>query len=193
VVLRWYTDRRYRSRIYTIETAPARRVAIVFGAGYWAEGQLSDVLADRVYIAAQLYHQGKVRKLLMTGDNSAIDYNEPKQMRGYALELGVPDRDIVLDYAGRRTYDSCYRANYIFGVTDAILVTQAYHLDRALFTANNLGIDAVGVGADRRDYYYIKRYWQRELLATTLAWWEVMVARPKPILGEKMPIFADAP
>ena len=193
VALRWYTDRRYRSRIYSVETAPARRVAIVFGAGYWAEGQLSDVLADRVYIAAQLYNQGKVRKLLMTGDNSALDYNEPKQMRDYALKLGVPSDDIVLDYAGRRTYDSCYRANYIFGVTDAILVTQAYHLDRALFTANNLGIDAVGVGADRRDYYYIRRYWWRELLATSLAWWEVAIAHPEPILGEKLPIFPDTP
>ncbi len=187
--LRWWTDRRYSDHVYTVDDVPARDVAIVFGAGVWPDGTLSPVLADRVQTAVDLYGADKVHKLLMTGDNRRADYNEPARMRDYALSLGVPADDIVPDYAGRRTYDSCYRARRIFGVTEAILVTQSYHLDRALFTARNLGIDAVGVAADRRDYVYIEAYWWRDLLATTLAWWEVKVTRPAPMLGEKEPIF----
>ena len=191
LVLRWRTDYKYKGLIHTLENVPPRRVAVIFGAGIWPDGRLSDILIDRVYTAAQLYHQGKVEKLLMSGDNRFVHYNEPKHMRDYAVDLGVPDEDIVLDYAGRRTYDSCYRAGYIFGVTDTILVTQAYHLDRALFIANNLGLDAIGVVADRRTYIHLQRYWWRELLATTLAWWEVKVTHPEPILGDKLPIFPN--
>lgn len=189
LILRAWTDWRYKHLTYMVETAPPRSVAIVFGAGVWPDGRLSAILEDRVITAVELYQQGKVRKLLMTGDNRTLDYNEPQHMREYALALGVPDEDIVLDYAGRRTYDSCYRARHIFGVKDAILVTQAYHLDRALFTADHLGIDVVGVCADRRSYVYIRQYWWRELFATTLAWWQLFVTRPEPVLGERLPIF----
>jgi SanA protein len=191
LALRWWTDLRYQGAIYTPAQAPTRRVAIVFGAGVWPGGVLSDVLVDRVDTAVELYRLGKVEKLLLTGDNSTPYYNEPKHMRDHAIARGVPDRDLVLDYAGRRTYDSCYRARYIFGVTEAILVTQAYHLDRALFTANALGIKAVGVRADRRDYRRVQAYWWRELFATSLAWWQVKITRPEPILGEPLPIFPD--
>lgn len=189
--LRWWTDRAAKPLIYTVETVPPRRVAIVFGAGVWPDGRLSAILEDRVYTAVQLYKAGKVEKLLMTGDNRFIEYNEPGHMRAYALSLGVPAKDIVLDYAGRRTYDSCYRARHIFGVSEAILVTQAYHLDRALFTARALGIDAVGVGADRREYVYLTRYWWREMLATPVAWWEVKVRHPLPVMGEPLYIFPE--
>lgn len=187
--LRWWTDYTAKPLTYSLDTAPSRRVAIVFGAGVWPDGRLSAVLEDRVYTAVQLYKAGRVQKLLMTGDNRFVDYNEPGHMRRYALSLGVPDEDIVLDYAGRRTYDSCYRARNIFGVTDAILVTQAYHLDRALFTARAMGIDAVGVPADRREYVYLRRYWWREVLATAVAWWQVKISQPVPVMGEKLPIF----
>jgi len=189
VLLRWWTNYRFGRDVYTLDSAPARPVAIVFGAGVWPGGQLSPVLEDRVYTGAQLYHAGKVQKLLMTGDNRTVDYNEPAHMREYALELGVPDEDIVLDYAGRRTYDSLYRARHIFRVDAAILVTQAYHLDRALFTAHGLGLDVVGVSADRRDYLYITQYWWREMLATALAAVEVYITHPVPVLGEELPIF----
>jgi len=191
VILRWWTDYRYGRLIHTVEAAPSRRVAIVFGAGIWADGRLTPILADRVATAAALYQRGSVEKLLMTGDNRRIDYNEPAAMRDYAVSLGVPADDIVLDYAGRRTYDSCYRARRIFCITDAILVTQAYHLDRALFTAHHLGIDVVGVPADRRDYARIRYYWWRELAATTIAFWEVLVTRPEPVMGEPLPIFPE--
>ena len=142
--------------------------------------------------AVELYHQGKVQKLLMTGDNRFLDHDEPQRMYDHAVGMGVPGKDIVLDRAGFRTYDSCYRARVIFGVTEAILVTQAYHMDRALFTANHLGIRAIGVAVDRRDDAGIRYYWWREILATPLAYWQVLVSHPEPVLGEKLPIFPDA-
>jgi SanA protein len=181
-----------RRLIYArIEDAPARRVAIVFGAGVWPDGRLSDVLADRVSTAVALYRADKVEKLLMTGDNRFVDYNEPQAMKEYALQLGMPERDIVLDYAGRRTYDSCYRAKEIFEVPNAILVTQRFHLPRALYTCNGLGLESVGVAADRRFYQRIRWFTLREQPAILMAWWEVMVSRPEPVLGDKLPILPD--
>lgn len=189
VGLRWWTDHHYSGRIYAVADVPPKSVAIVFGAGYWPGGVLSDILADRVETAVALYHAGKVQKLLMTGDNRTLDYNEPGRMLDYALSLGVPREDIVLDYAGRRTYDSCYRAKHIFMVDDAILVTQEYHLDRALFTADSLGLDVVGVAADRRQYSLVQSYWWRDVLATARAWWDLKIAKPLPVMGDPLPIF----
>src|SRR4051794_21314450 len=129
-------------------TLPAHHVALVFGAGLNAQGGPSPVLYDRVATASGLYHAGKVQKLLMSGDNSQVDYNEVGVMRRTAVELGVPADDIVLDYAGFRTYDSCYRARAIFGLSDATLVTNEFHLPRALYTCQALGLTVVGVNAD---------------------------------------------
>ena len=146
----------------------------------------------RVATAAELYFNKKVQKLLMSGDNQYADYNEPGAMREYALKLGVPDEDIVLDYAGRRTYDTCYRAKAIFGLDNAILVTQSFHLPRAIYTCNHLGLQAIGVAADLREYRPRSLfYWNlRELPATVVALWEVHFARPQPVLGDPEPIFS---
>ncbi|NDJ77959.1 MAG: hypothetical protein GYB65_17045 [Chloroflexi bacterium] len=184
-----------QSHIYAADEVPERSVAIVFGAQVHTNGRPSAMLTDRVATGADLYHAGKVDVLLMTGDNSTVDYNEPAAMREEALALGVPETAIVLDYAGFRTYDSCYRAREIFGVTDAILVTQAFHLDRALLTCSNLGIDAVGVAADyQRPWGYsesVLNYLRlREFPATTLAFID-LARRPQPILGEPLPIFPE--
>lgn len=180
-----------RPRTVTVTSAPKERVAIVFGAGLWRDGSPTPVLRDRVTTAARLYFSGKVEKLLMSGDNRFANYNEPGAMRAYALELGVPEKDIVLDFAGRRTYDTCYRARDIFGVRDAILVTQAFHLPRAIFTCNALGISATGVPADLRSYRQRSLfYWNlREIPATLVALWELYVAHPMPVLGNPEPIF----
>ncbi len=179
-------------RTFTAETAPTDRVVIVFGAGLRRDGTPTAILRDRVETAAHLFKDGKVEKLLMSGDNRFVEYNEPEAMRQYALSLGVPDEAIVLDYAGRRTYDTCYRAKAIFGVKSAILVTQDFHLPRALFLCNTLGLEAVGVKAD--NFYYLKRlrlYWNvRELLATVGAFMDVYVNKPLPVLGEPEHIFA---
>ena len=189
---RLITELSTREDIYTVETAPVRGVAVVFGAGLWRDGSPTPVLQDRVATAAQLYFAGKVEKLLMSGTNMVVEYNEPEAMRQYAIALGVPDEDIVLDYAGRRTYDTCYRARSIFQVGDPILVTQAFHLPRSLYTCRAMGMDAVGVAADQRDYRRGSLlYWNlRELPATLTALWQVHVTRPEPVLGEPLPIFS---
>jgi SanA protein len=180
-----------KSRVATVEQVSPQRVAIVFGAGLWRDGSPTPVLRDRVATAADLYFAGKAEKLLMSGDNRYEDYNEPAAMKEYALSLGVPDEAIVLDYAGRRTYDTCYRARDIFQVESAILVTQQFHLDRALYICNQLGVPATGVSADRRTYRRESlNYWRtRELFATLTALLDVHVIQPTPILGEPEPIF----
>ena len=154
------------------------------------------MLADRVAMGAKLYQQGKVRALLLTGDNSEISYNEPEAMRQYALRLGVPDDAIVLDYAGFRTYDSCYRARDIFQVSGATLVTQDFHLDRALLVCNALGVDSVGVAADMVSS---ERYSARALLSsqlrefpsTALSVFDLLRGEKPTYLGEPLPIFTS--
>ena len=152
------------------------------------------MLADRVAMGAELYRAGKVQALLMTGDNSEIYYNEPEAMRQYALSLGVPDEAIVLDYAGFRTYDSCYRARDIFQVRSAILVTQDFHLDRALLVCNQLGIESVGVAADvMRPTGYARgsllSSQLREFPATALSVFDLLLVEQPTYLGEPLPIF----
>jgi SanA protein len=166
-------------------------VAIVFGAGYWPSGRLSNALADRMETAIALYEAGLVNKLLLTGDNRFVEYNEPAAMAEYAQARGVPRDDLVLDYAGRRTYDSCYRAKAIFGVERAVLVTQAFHLPRALYTCDRLGLESVGVVADRRSYVRSAWYEMRETFALTRAWLDVNLFRPTPVLGEPIPVDWD--
>lgn len=178
-------------RLVSLEEAPASAVAIVFGAGLQRDGTPTPVLRDRVATAAELYFSGKVKKLLMSGDNRFLDYNEPGAMAAYAISLGVPEEDIVLDYAGRRTYDTCYRARHIFGIQEAILVTQRFHLPRALYLCNSLGVQALGVDADLRAYRRRSQLiWHlRETPATLVALWEVHISHPVPVLGDPEPIF----
>lgn len=180
-------------RMVTAQAAPASRVAIVFGAGLQRDGTPSPVLQDRVKTAADLFFAGKVEKILMSGDNRFINYNEPGAMQAFAVDLGIPLEAIVLDYAGRRTYDTCFRAREIFGVHEALLVTQRYHLPRAIFTCNRLGVHAIGVIADQRDYLRRSEgYWNlREIPATLVALWEVWISKPLPVLGKFEPIFPD--
>ncbi len=189
----------YAARIYKSvadlpdENTPpggARRIAIVFGAGLTRSGEPTPALYDRVATAVDLYQRGLVKKLLLTGDNRFVDYNEPEAMRRTAIKLGVPNADLVLDCAGRRTYDSCYRAKEIFGVQRAILVTQAFHLDRALYLCDAFGIDSIGVVADRRNYSETAETWWsiREAAASLAAWIDVNIAHPLPVLGDPLPI-----
>lgn len=189
--VRWAAHQRvYANAAEVPATQPPLPIALVLGAGVWADNTPSPVLYDRLATAVELYKLKRVSKLLMTGDNSYQDYNEPEVMRQTALAMGVPDTDIVLDFAGRRTYDSCYRAREIFGVTQAVIVTQNFHLPRTLYLCRELGIDSVGVVADRRVYERGSRLrWAvRENLAQVGAWWDINLLQPTPILGEKIPI-----
>jgi SanA protein len=184
-----------RGRIYPLSEVPIRKVAIVFGAGLWRNGSPTPVLEDRVTQAANLYFAGKVEKLLMSGDNRFVSYNEPEAMRKLALTLGVPNDAIVLDYAGRRSYDTCYRAKAIFRVDEAILVTQAFHMPRVIYTCNRLGVNSVGVESELRIYRKSSvLYWNaRELFATVAALWDVNLGHPIPVLGKQEPIFPELP
>jgi len=180
------------SRIYQQDESPVGRVAIIFGAGLRRDGTPTAMLRDRVLTGADLYFDGKVEKLLMSGDNRFADYNEPESMRQFALSLGVPDEAIVLDYAGRRTYDTCYRAKAIFGVDSALLITQRFHLPRALFLCNMLGLETTGVEA-------IHCYWNgspfvwniREQFATVAAFLDLYVSAPPVVLGHPEPLFVE--
>jgi vancomycin permeability regulator SanA len=149
-----WVDIRANGLIYEHTSArlPSRHVALVLGAGLNPEGKPSAFLYDRVATAADLYKAGKVKKLLMSGDNGDVYYNEVEAMRVSAIELGVPDADIVLDYAGFNTWDSCFRARDVFSQRDVIIVTQKFHLPRALYACRHLGVSAVGVMADRQPY-----------------------------------------
>ena len=171
-----------------LNTLPHHHVAVVFGAGI-RNGLPTAMLYDRVASAVDLYRAGVVDKLLMSGDNRYIDYNEPEVMRQTALKLGVPERDIVLDYAGRSTYETCYRAGAIFGLSEAVLVTQRFHLDRALMTCNQLGVQAVGYVADRRTYS-ATIWWNtlREIPATLKAYIDLYVTKPLPVMGDRIVI-----
>ncbi len=185
----WTLTGRYGPLIYTdADAVPTRPVALVFGAGYWPDGTPSDVMRDRVEAAVALYQAGRVRKVLFSGDNRFVDYNEPAKMAEYGLSLGLPAEAIVLDYAGRRTYDTCYRAQAIFGLHQVVLVTQRYHLPRALTICRGLGLEPVGYVADRRPYVHIREYWAREVPALWLSWWDLWVRHPVPVLGDPIPI-----
>ncbi len=167
----------------SVAAAPNRPVAIVFGAA-------GDILTDRVTTGVELYKAGKVQKLLMTGDNGRDGYNEPEDMKQKAIAEGVPARDVVCDYAGFRTYDSLYRARDIFGVRSAILVSQRYHLPRALFLGEKLGLDVVGVDAARHRYAGQAGFDLREIAAVEVAWWQATVSHPRPkYLGKPEPLF----
>jgi vancomycin permeability regulator SanA len=181
-----------QARIYRLgETVPREPVAIVFGAGLRRDGTPTQLLADRVATAADLYRGGVVQKILLSGDNRTPSHNEPEAMRQYALHLGVPNEDLVLDPAGTRSYDTCYRARFVFGVQEAILVTQDFHLPRVIYTCEGIGMRVVGVSADRRPARLLSQlFWSaREVPASALAVLDINVFRPQPMLGPLQPIY----
>lgn len=185
---------RYDARIVRpglIDTAEWQRprVAIVFGAGIYSDGRLSAMLEDRVRTAAELYRLEKVDRILVSGDNRFVDYNEPRAMREYLISHAVDPKDVILDYAGRSTYETCQRAVEIFGVRRAVLVTQKFHLPRALYLANKLGLDSWGVIADYRDYGAVMDYQEaREIAAEVKAFYNLYLLPPATVLGNREPI-----
>jgi SanA protein len=183
-----YSIDRVQTSITEIPTDEPKRIAIVLGARVWDDGSLSHALIDRVTTAVELYRAGRVKKLLMSGDNPSADYDEPTAMKKFAVELGVPENDIVLDFAGRRTYDTCYRAKEVFDVKSAIIVTQEFHQARSIYLCSNMGIDSIGIVANRRKYLG-ENYWAfREFFSVFSAWFEMNFAPFEPISGAKEPI-----
>ncbi|MEU6155259.1 ElyC/SanA/YdcF family protein [Actinosynnema sp. NPDC047251] len=165
---------------YTAEDVPQAPVALVLGAGL-RDGRPTPFLAGRLDVAADLYRRGKVKVLLVSGDNSRQDYDEPSAMRAYLVGHGVPDRVIVADYAGLDTWDSCTRARRIFGVERATVVTQEFHLPRAVALCREAGLEAFGVGHDTWQWTTTTAYgYAREAFASGKAMWDSLVVRRDP-------------
>lgn len=174
-----------------IRTVEPSTVAIVLGAKVYPDASLSAMLADRVDTGIDLYESGKVKKLLMSGDHGQKGYDEVNAMRARAVERGVPENDIFTDHAGFSTYESMVRAKKVFKVTDAIIVSQDFHLPRALFVARDAGLKAQGVAADRRPYLTGRASRLREYAANVKALWETAVNAEPTYLGPTIPITGD--
>ncbi|APG61343.1 hypothetical protein LPB144_01435 [Christiangramia salexigens] len=158
-------------------TLPEANTVIILGASVHADGKLSPILKDRVDTAIRLFEAGKVKNFLVTGDHRSDDYNEVAAMVNYLEKKGIADSLITADHAGLDTYDSMYRAGKLFGVDNAVVVTQAFHLPRTLYIASKLNLDYTGFTADQRAYTTEYRLKQREKLANFKALWEVLLKK----------------
>ena len=157
-----------------ISKIPPRETVIILGASVHSDGKLSPILQDRVDTAIKLYRSNKVKNFHVTGDHRTEDYNEIAAMVAYLRERGIPQNQITSDHAGLDTYDSMYRAGKLFNVENATVVTQKFHLPRALFISGQLGFNYFGFTADQRAYQTEYRLKQREKLANVKALWEVL-------------------
>ncbi|ATB50962.1 SanA/YdcF family protein [Corallococcus macrosporus] len=180
----------YEDRIIPLEQAPEAPVALVFGAGLARGAVPSPVLAQRLDAAVALWRQGKVQTVLVSGDQTKPFHHETRAMRRYLVEHGVPESAVQGDEAGLSTYDSCLRAATVFGAKRAVLVTQRFHLTRALFIANSVGIDAWGVAADEgrpTPWRYLVRETLSRVLALAMVVLEVEPAYPsgRAVLPER--------
>ncbi len=179
-----------RHYIYNdVQQAPGADVVIVPGAAVLGNAVPAPIFRDRADAAIALYKAGKVTKILVSGDNSAVSHNEVNPARRYLIGKGIPDQDIFLDHAGFDTYSSMYRARAIFGVSSAIITTQSFHLPRAVFIARRLGIEAYGLNADVG--HILLRNYLREVLANEKALLDLVLHRKPKYLGETIPIMGD--
>lgn len=164
-----------------IEKAP---VGIVFGAGLTADNTPSDALMDRLTVAAELYDRDLIDTILVSGDNRTQNYNEPDVMKQTLIDtFTIPAEAIFADYAGRRTYDTCRRAHELWGIDQAVLVTQGYHLPRAIWTCGALGIESAGISATLQPYIKEALFKVREVGATYKAFVDLYLIEPEFIGG----------
>lgn len=180
---------RVRASIAELDPAP---VAIVLGAGVRKDGTPSHALEDRLQQALELQRSGKVKKVLVSGDHGAEPYDETNTMRRWLLARGVPPEALFCDHAGFSTYDTFVRARHVFGIERAIVVTQGFHLPRALYVAQTMGIDAQGTPCDRRTYRKGAWFEVRELGSRAKAWFQATMDPPDPsTLGPAISIEGD--
>ena len=164
---------------------------VILGCKVKDDGQPSDMLRDRLQRGIELYRLGAAPKIIMSGDHGRKNYNEVGTMKQYAVEAGVPSSDVFMDHAGFSTYETVYRAKEIFGAKKVIIVTQKYHLYRALYIAKSLGLDAVGVDSDLETYRGQLKRDIREVLARCKDF-ATSIIKPKPTyLGEAVPVSGD--
>ncbi len=179
-----------KSFIYkNVDDIPTTQVVIIPGAAILKSGELSPIFKDRVDKAIELYNLKKVSKILVSGDNSTVSYNEVNPVRIYLLERGIPDQDIFLDHAGFDTYSTMYRARDVFGATSTVISTQDFHLPRAVFIGKSLGLTAYGADADTLNI--LPRNYVREVFANVKAFLNLSFDRLPKYLGEPIPITGD--
>ena len=171
---------------------PACYTAIVLGASVHRNGNLSSILSDRVDGALELYNSGKIKRFLLSGDHGQTDYDEVNTMKNYLIKEGVDSADIFLDHAGFDTYSSMVRAKEVFKVDSLYIVTQQYHLYRAVYIARKIGLNAYGYVADKREYNAIVKYTLREWLANVKSWIWVNTNHKPIFLGDQIPINGDS-
>lgn len=179
-----------RDRLRTVDEVVDAEVdcILVLGAGVWQNKRPSHMLEDRLLQAIELYERGVSDRILMSGDHGTQTYDEVNVMKQFAIDAGVPSSHIFMDHAGFSTYESLYRARDIFLVQRVIIVTQSYHMSRALFIAQQLGIEAYGVTSDPREYAGQSYREKREVVARVKDFFYTMV-KPKPTyLGDTIPI-----
>lgn len=163
---------------------------LILGAGV-RDGNPTPMLRDRLITGISLYKSGAAPKIIMSGDHGREDYDEVNVMKSYAVENGVPDGDVFMDHAGFSTYDSVYRAKAVFEADSIIIVTQKYHLYRALYIAERLGVNAVGVSADLDDYSGQLKRDLREIAARDKDFFSCLFKPEPKYLGEKIPVSGD--
>ena len=180
-----------KDRIVSAEAAASfgADAIVVLGASVYADGTPSGILQDRLDDGIALYFAGAAPKIIMSGDNSTVAYNEVKAMKDYAIAQGVPSEDIFCDHAGFSTYESMYRAKHVFGAERIVVATQTYHLYRALYAASGLGLEAVGVPSDYREYAHQLQYDVREIPARTKDFFKTLLRVPSTFVGD--PISLD--
>ena len=161
--------------------------AVILGAGV-RDGKPTPMLRDRLLTGIELYKSGAVKKLVMSGDHGSEDYDEVNIMKSFAMDSGVPDGDIFMDHAGFSTYDTIYRAREIFEADSIIIVSQKYHLYRALYIAERLGVKAVGVSADLNTYRGQTKRDLREILARDKDFFKCIIKPEPTYLGDKIPV-----
>ena len=166
----------------------SKQAALVLGAKVWNNGQMSDIFEDRVKTAIDLYNNGKVKKILISGDHGQKNYDEVNAAKDYLLNNNVKPEDIFLDHAGFDTYDSLYRAMYVFKAESLVVITQDFHLPRALYIANKLGMESCGVSADLHKYSGESAMNRREVLAKVKAWLNITFNSKPKYLGNEMPL-----
>ncbi|WP_417886087.1 SanA/YdcF family protein [Zunongwangia sp.] len=172
-----YIKKDTTSRIYnTISEVPKTKTLIILGASVHTDGRLSPILKDRVDTAIDLFRKNKAQQILISGDHILDNYNEVKAISDYLIENNIPKRKLLLDHSGLNTYDSMYRAYHVFGITDAIVVTQDFHLPRAIFISKHLGLNYYGFEAYENEFKIENenRVTKREKLANYKAVFEVV-------------------
>ena len=177
---------------YNVDWLDEHYVWLVFGASVLNNWTPSDILKDRLKVAYEAYKKWKIKKIIVSWDNSHLNYNEPLAMQKYLVLLGVDKEDIYLDYAGFDTYDSIYRAKEIFWVKEIVLFTQDFHLKRAMYISKKLWLKTFWVETNLQKYLFDDYNNRREILARVKAFLEIELLKSKPkYLWEKLEIVTD--